>query len=86
MENLENVLLNKDGSIKKIQKLKTENRAEYQRNYMKGYIKTADDVKCEVCGGHYKSYQGYIHNKGKFHSLLKERNELKSLNEGITNN
>tara|TARA_R110000868_G_scaffold87963_6_gene245507 strand:- start:559 stop:807 length:249 start_codon:yes stop_codon:yes gene_type:complete len=79
MDNLVNVLLNKDGSPKKIQKPKTENRSEYQRNYMKEYIKSADDVVCTICGGHYKSYQGYIHNKGKFHSLIKEKDELKKL-------
>ena len=74
---IDQILLNKDGSTKKIQKLKTENRTDYMRDYMKGYIKTCPTIVCELCNGKYKKYQEYIHNKGKFHTLLKNRNDLK---------
>jgi hypothetical protein len=66
------VLMNKDGTPKKIQRLKTENRTEYQREYMRKYIKKCtESITCDLCGGHYRKHQKYIHDKGKIHNLIK---------------
>lgn len=38
----------------------------YIRNYMREYIKNAEEYKCE-CGGKYKTYNKCLHNKTKRH-------------------
>ena len=60
------IKLNKDGSVKKIQKLKTDDRATYQKEYMQKYIKNATECRCDICGGKYKSYNKYKHYDSKF--------------------
>lgn len=66
--------------------LKTENRPEYMKNYMKEYnknIKNSESFVCDICGGKYKKYSQYMHNKGKLHNILNEKilmkNEINNL-------
>ena len=66
------VLLNKDGSIKKIQEKKTENK----NIYMKEYIKNSEVKECDICNGTYKKYAYYKHIQGKFHILKQRIKEL----------
>jgi hypothetical protein len=66
---------NKDGSLKKIQEKKTENRKDYQRKYMQNYISKLEEKKCDICNGKYKLYSK--HKKGKYHTILEEYNKLK---------
>jgi hypothetical protein len=85
MEQLEikPILLTKTGKAKKIQELKTENINEY----MKDYIKNSKDCICDICGGKYKSYQKYLHNKGKIHTLkyiIQQQNNLIKSNSSTT--
>ena len=72
--------------IKKV--LKTENRPEYMKNYMKdkpdymkNYMreytkKNKNNIICPICGGKYKSYSKYLHLKTKKHSMILLKNEL----------
>tara|TARA_R110000868_G_scaffold105239_2_gene289500 strand:+ start:10069 stop:10335 length:267 start_codon:yes stop_codon:yes gene_type:complete len=76
IEPIQPLLLNKDGSIKKIQKLKTENKIEYMKDYMKDYIKNKPTLICEICNGKYKAYQKYKHNQGKIHTLIQKNLDL----------
>jgi len=46
------------------------------KSYMKEYIKSCPTLICEVCNGKFKKYQEYIHNKGKYHTLLKNRDNI----------
>jgi hypothetical protein len=75
-EPIQPLLLNKDGSIKKIQKLKTENMYNYMKEYMKDYTKDKPTIVCEICNGKYKAYQKYKHNKGKIHTLSQQNLDL----------
>lgn len=40
---------------------------EKTNEYMKNYIKEAPDVDCPICGGHFKSYAKYKHDRTKKH-------------------
>ena len=68
----EQVKYNKNGSVKKIQQLKTHDRNAYQKEYMRNYIKIATECKCDICDGKYKSYNKYKHYNSKFHKLQNE--------------
>ena len=56
------------------------NYSEYQKNYMRNYIKNSDNVFCEVCnnGVTYKTYRKYRHIGTKSHKAALEniRNEI----------
>ena len=42
------------------------NKSEYMKEYMKKYISSSEDIKCD-CGGKYKGYRKYAHDKTKRH-------------------
>lgn len=46
---------------------KKVDKKEYNREYMRKYIKNADNIFCEYCGKTYKSYRKYKHEKTKLH-------------------
>jgi hypothetical protein len=51
-----------------------KNDNEYQKNYMKEYIKKQESVICNICQGKYKPYQKYLHDKKtKRHLLIVEQ-------------
>jgi hypothetical protein len=49
---------------------KNSNSAEYMKDYMKNYIKKSESVYCIICGGHYKAYKKYVHDKTKKHLFI----------------
>jgi hypothetical protein len=53
-------------------------RSNYQKEYMKQYIKKSPSVICELCGGKYKKYQKYAHITTIKHSFIE--NKLKETN------
>jgi hypothetical protein len=58
---MEVITQSKVGKVEKISK--NSNSKEYIKNYMKEYIKNQSSVVCDVCGGKYKPYQKYLHDK-----------------------
>jgi len=50
---------------------------EKMRKYMRDYVKNSEQCKCP-CGGHYKSYNKYIHDKSKKHIKYIENMENKT--------
>jgi hypothetical protein len=57
-------------------------KKEETNQYMKGYIKKAEDIECKVCDGHYKSYSAYKHNATQKHLkaliAIKEKEEAEA--------
>jgi len=55
---------------------------EETNEYMKTYIKKAEDIECKVCDGHYKSYSAYKHNATQKHLkaliAIKEKEEAEA--------
>tara|TARA_R110000868_G_scaffold6452_6_gene36585 strand:- start:1324 stop:1704 length:381 start_codon:yes stop_codon:yes gene_type:complete len=68
--------------------LKTENRPEYMKNYMKdkpdymkNYMreytkKNNEKIICDICSGKYKCYSKYLHVKTNKHTTQLLKNEL----------
>jgi hypothetical protein len=69
---MEEVLLNKSGTIKKIQEKKTKDIKEY----MKTYFQTSEDITCDICNCKYKRTSHRRHIVGKYHKLVTKINEL----------
>ena len=43
------------------------NSKEYQKEYMRNYIKNSGTTHCDLCGGNFKTYNKHVHVKCKKH-------------------
>ena len=69
---------------------KTADKKEYQKEYMKSYIANAESITCPICGGSFRTYNKYKHDKTDkhLHALLQikdkeEKAELKKKEEEL---
>jgi hypothetical protein len=51
------------------------NKSEYQKEYMRNYIKNSTTVQCEICGSSFKKYKSYRHNQSNKHIKAKEKQD-----------
>ena len=51
------------------------NDSNYEKAYMRDYIKDCPQIKCETCGGKYRKYSKYHHDKTKKHQKFLELNK-----------
>ena len=69
---------------------KTADKKVYQKEYMKSYIANAESITCPICGGSFRTYNKYKHDKTDkhLHALLQikekeEKAELKRKEEEL---
>jgi len=76
--------MDKSKKTEDIKKYQAEYRKAHPRDkattneYMKSYIKNAEDIGCGICGGHYKSYAKYRHDATQKHIKALAEIEIKN--------
>jgi len=90
MLNINNNNLSIIYKVKMPKENKTADKKEYQKEYMKNYIANAESITCPICGGSFKTYNKYKHDKTDkhLHALLEikdkeEKAELKKKEEEL---
>lgn len=90
MLNINNNNLSIIYKVKMPKENKTADKKEYQKEYMKNYIANAESITCPICGGSFRTYNKYKHDKTDkhLHALLEikdkeEKAELKKKEEEL---